>query len=57
MASSMTTGHIQVVAYLDVGWVDSPRLLLTGRSTSGYCVFISNNLISKQSRNKMLLQD
>ena len=40
-------GHTQVVGYTDVDWAGLPTYR---RSTSGYCVFIGGNLISRKSK-------
>ncbi|GJZ32577.1 ribonuclease H-like domain-containing protein [Tanacetum coccineum] len=41
-----------LVAYLDADWVSCPT---TQRSTSGYCVFHSNNLLSWSSKRQQTL--
>ena len=40
-------GHTQIVGYCDADWSGSP---IDRRSTSGYCVFISGNLVSWNSK-------
>ncbi|GJZ55814.1 ribonuclease H-like domain-containing protein [Tanacetum coccineum] len=47
--SSSTT---DLVAYLDADWASFPT---TRRSTSGYCVFLSNNLLSWSSKCQPML--
>ncbi|GJZ32751.1 ribonuclease H-like domain-containing protein [Tanacetum coccineum] len=47
--SSSTT---DLVAYSDADWADCP---ITRRSTSGYCVFLSNNLLSWSSKRQTTL--
>ena len=40
-------GHIQIVKYCDADWACS---LAYRRSTSGYCVIIGGNLVSRNSK-------
>ncbi|GJZ04655.1 ribonuclease H-like domain-containing protein [Tanacetum coccineum] len=47
--SSFTTS---LVAYSDVNWAGCP---ITHRSTSGYCVFLGNNLLSWSSKRQPML--
>ncbi|GKC34099.1 ribonuclease H-like domain-containing protein [Tanacetum coccineum] len=47
--SSSTTG---LVAYSDADWVGCPT---TQRSTSGYCVFLGNNLLSSSTKHQPTL--
>lgn len=49
MFASSTTS---LVAYSDVDWVGCP---ITRRSTSGYCVFLGNNLLSWSSKRQPML--
>ncbi|GJY73600.1 ribonuclease H-like domain-containing protein [Tanacetum coccineum] len=41
-----------MVAYSDADWTSCPT---TRRSTSGYCVFLSNNLLSSSSKHQLTL--
>nr|GEW63871.1 reverse transcriptase domain-containing protein [Tanacetum cinerariifolium] len=47
--SSSTT---ELVSYLDVDWAGCPT---TRRSTSGYCIFLGNNLLSWSSKRQLTL--
>ncbi|GKF12510.1 ribonuclease H-like domain-containing protein, partial [Tanacetum coccineum] len=47
-----SSSTIDLVAYSDADWAGCPT---TRRSTSGYCVFLGNNLLSWSAKRKPML--